>query len=202
MGKVAGLVLAGGQSSRMGEDKAELIRSGQSMLQFSQALLADAGIRDVFISRNESGDKQQVIKDVIENRGPLAGIYSALLHIKEVGKYDAVLIVAVDMPLLNVDLIKQLMVHGNQSTSACSQEKSLRPACFADNFFPLYLPINQAVIDYLKAQIFNDDGNLKVKWLIKAFDGDFIDHQHHRALMNTNTPQQWQQSQQQLAERG
>lgn len=188
MNDIVGVVLAGGQSSRMGEDKAQLNRNGQSMLQFNQSLLIDANISHIFVSRNHDGG----IKDVVENRGPLAGIYSSLLHIRE-HSHQAVLIVAVDMPLMTADLLAQLCIHGQQTG---------RPACFADNFFPLYLPINQAVIDYLHQQLFNDDGNLKVKWLIKAFDGDFIDHQHHNKLINTNTPQQWRQSQIDLATRG
>lgn len=189
MNHIAGLVLAGGQSARMGEDKAQLNRDGQSMLQFNQSLLIEASISNIFVSRNQ-GDG---IRDVIEKRGPLAGIYSSLLHIRENSKHQAVLIVAVDMPLLTAQLLHQLCTHG-QNTG--------RPACFADNYFPLYLPINQDVIDYLKAQLFSDDGNLKVKGLIKAFDGDFLDHQQQDKLINTNTPQQWQQSQIDLAKRG
>lgn len=189
MNHIAGVILAGGQSSRMGEDKALLSRNGQSMLQFNQSLLADANVNRIFVSRNQDDG----IKDVVADRGPLAGIYSSLLHIRENGGHQAALIVAVDMPMMSADLFKQLCIHGQQTG---------RPACFADNFFPLYLPINQAVIDYLHQQLFSDEGNLKVKWLIKAFDGDFIDHQHHNKLINTNTPQQWRQSQIDLATRG
>jgi len=76
-----GVVLAGGLSSRMGQDKAQLKRqqkatspsenSAHSMLDFSKQLLADAGIKDIVIS----GDNHQ-IPDRVAHAGPVGGIYS------------------------------------------------------------------------------------------------------------------------------
>jgi len=53
------------------------------------------------------------------------------------------------------------------------------------------------VHSYLEQQLFHQ-GNLKVKGLIQAFDGEFVAHPNADRLMNTNTPEQWRQSQHQL----
>lgn len=189
----AGVILAGGLSSRMGSDKAELRRGDSSMLAFSQAVLEDAQISDIHISRNVG----EGIKDIFEQCGPLGGIYSVL----KVVKSSAVIIVPVDMPLLQSDDLTQLIEHGQQIN---------RPVCFADCYLPLYLPVNDEVINYLEDQLSND-GNRKIRGLIKRFDGVELAHQNQSLLVNTNTPQQWQQSipftqqqltQQQTASRG
>ncbi|NRA60762.1 MAG: NTP transferase domain-containing protein, partial [Psychrobium sp.] len=45
-----GVVLAGGLSSRMGQDKASLIRNNINMLQFTTQLLNDVGLSKVLVS--------------------------------------------------------------------------------------------------------------------------------------------------------
>lgn len=176
-----GVILAGGLSSRMGSDKAELQRGNSSMLAFCQALLADAQINDIHISRNVG----EGIKDIFEQCGPLGGIYSVLKTVQSSAvPFSSVIIVPVDMPLLQADDLTQLIEHGQQKN---------RPVYFADCFLPLYLPVNIEVINYLEEQLSND-GNRKIRGLIKRFDGVELPHQNQSLLVNTNTPQQWQQS--------
>jgi molybdopterin-guanine dinucleotide biosynthesis protein A len=183
----SGVILAGGLSSRMGSDKAELRRGDSSMLAFCQAVLEDAQIGDIHISRNVG----EGIKDIFEQCGPLGGIYSVLKTVSSSSAEPfsavlsfAVIVVPVDMPLLQAEDLSQLIEHG---------QKINRPVCFADCYLPLYLPVNIEVINYLEDQLSND-GNLKIRGLIKRFDGVELAHQNQSLLVNTNTPQQWQQS--------
>jgi molybdopterin-guanine dinucleotide biosynthesis protein A len=179
-----GVILAGGLSSRMGTDKAELIRGNSSMINFCHELLDDCGVNSVRVSRNVG----EGIRDIFEQSGPLGGIYSAIKTIQT----GAVLIVPVDMPLLVAgDLIK-LIEHG---------QKTQKPVCYEDCYLPLYLPVNHQVIDYLEDQLRND-GNRKVKALINQFDGIYLPVDNQTTLVNTNTPQQWQQTQLQMTSRG
>ena len=80
---VYGLVLAGGQSRRMGTDKALLEHGGRSQLAHVVELL-EAEVDRVFVSaRPDQQDepersRYELIVDRYEDMGPLAGILSAM----------------------------------------------------------------------------------------------------------------------------
>ena len=94
-----GVVLAGGLSSRMGQDKAQLKRnkhsepSKLSMLEFSKQVLKDSGIRNIIVS----GDNYDV-PDQIKQSGPVAGILSVLAKYPQV---KSLLILPVDLPFID-----------------------------------------------------------------------------------------------------
>ena len=69
-----GVVLAGGQSSRMGSDKANLILKNKTLLQNACELLTAAGASDVLISRNVQSTTAQYIADIYPGSGPLGGL--------------------------------------------------------------------------------------------------------------------------------
>lgn len=173
-----GLVLAGGRSSRMGSDKANLMRGNLSLLAFSQQLLLSAGVSEVLVSRNTGCG----VADIVTEKGPLGGIYSVLKYSESIKN---LMILAVDMPLLAVEDIRHLMDVGHRTEQA---------VCFEDNFFPLYLPVSPQLVSYLEQQLF-EDGNLKVKAMIDFVGGRYQPHIESRRLMNTNTLEQWQKCQ-------
>ena len=80
---VYGLILAGGKSRRMGQDKALLKNNGQSQLAYVAGVL-DACVERVFVSTraDQAHDKERAQFDQIVDRyndlGPVAGILSAL----------------------------------------------------------------------------------------------------------------------------
>lgn len=107
---IRGLVLAGGRSLRMGEDKAGLMAGGMTLLQRAFVLLS-ARIDDVYVSvrADQSGDELRadypLIEDQYSDLGPAAGILSA----HRFAPHVAWLVIACDMPLLDDDLLAQLM---------------------------------------------------------------------------------------------
>ncbi|MFT5163639.1 MAG: molybdopterin-guanine dinucleotide biosynthesis protein A [Alteromonadaceae bacterium] len=173
-----GIILAGGLSSRMGTDKALLKRNGVTMLEHCEQLLKQAGITQILISRNNGSG----IADIIQNSGPLGGIYSV---IKPLPSGTAVVILPVDMPLLAADDLSLLIQIGQQSNQMIF---------FDDCYLPLYLPVDESVKAYLHEQLHND-GNRSVKGLIKHFTWQSLAVNDSQKLTNTNTPQQWQQTQ-------
>ena len=178
MQKCIGIVLAGGLSSRMGTDKSQLMRQQQKMLDFSQQRLKDAGIDDVVISGDKYG-----IEDIYKQAGPLSGVYSVLQqHI-----CTSVLILPVDLPLISVDAIKQLKHLGQLTNKACFYE---------DNAIPLYLPINSFSELFFARAFTNFNGKgPSVKSLLNQVPHQAIPLTDKRMLMNTNTPQEWQDAQ-------
>lgn len=94
---LAGFVLAGGRSSRMGQDKALLALGGVPLVQRSVAKLQRL-TRQVFIlgSRPDLASFAPLVPDLRESCGPLGGMEAALSHTP----CEWSLILPVDMPFL------------------------------------------------------------------------------------------------------
>src|SRR5437016_13038362 len=102
---VSAFVLAGGQSTRMGEDKAFLLLDGRTLLQhaleLARSVADDARIVDSAGGAG-SGTSQKfaayapVIQDIYAASGPLAGIHAAL----RATSTELNLMLAVDVPLV------------------------------------------------------------------------------------------------------
>lgn len=104
-------ISAGGQSSRMGTDKAFVELSGKPMIQHVIERVADLGQNETFIITNRPDDYQHLglpmFPDVVPDKGSLGGIYTALHH----STYHHTLVVACDMPFLNPDLLHYMLAH-------------------------------------------------------------------------------------------
>ena len=105
-------VLAGGQSTRMGQDKAFLTLAGRTLL--DRALeVAGSLTRDVYIA----GDAAKfaafgpVVEDVYRQRGPLGGIHAALRR----STSELNLMLAVDLPFVNLRFLQYLVVEAHES---------------------------------------------------------------------------------------
>jgi len=210
-----GVVLAGGLSSRMGQDKAQLKRqykatspaenSAHSMLDFSKQLLADAGIKDIVIS----GDNHQ-IPDRVAHAGPVGGIYSVLAHYPEHLQPKALLILPVDLPLMTATALSELRLKGELSHKATFFRDSQKNM----HHIPLYLP-NNAFLNMFLLQAFhrgklltnstisNTNNETKknksgpsVRAMLEQVPHQAIASLNSQVLFNTNTPEQWQQAQQ------
>ena len=106
------IVLAGGKSSRMRENKALLTFEGEPLLARIGNCLEDLG-HEVYIA----GKKAEYdvfpypqIADIYPNKGPLGGIYSALVHLKE-----DILVCPCDMPLLDRSIFYFLQSNADYS---------------------------------------------------------------------------------------
>ena len=209
-----GVVLAGGLSSRMGQDKAQLtrlknvttatnnsaIKSTSSMLDFSKQLLSDAGIKNIVVS----GDNYQ-IPDLVPCSGPVGGIYSVLAHYPEHLQPKALLILPVDLPLMTAADLAKLRLKGELCHKATFFSDSQKQA----HHIPLYLP-NNAFLQLFLAQAFQQEkilaiGNEKsnkngpsVRAMLAQVPHQAITSPNKQALFNTNTPEQWRQAQQQF----
>lgn len=114
--KIAGLVLAGGRSRRMGSDKASLRRGGKTQLERAVGLLAEQ-LDEVFVStrRDQADDPVRrdfaQIVDRYDNLGPLAGILSAMHARPDL----AWLVLACDLPNVDAETIRFLLENASAS---------------------------------------------------------------------------------------
>lgn len=107
---VTAFVLAGGKSSRMGQDKALLrMPSGVTLLQH---IVATAKLVADNVALLGSGEKYrdvvddvEIVEDVYRDCGPLGGIHAALSSTST----DLNLVIATDMPNVSVELLRFLI---------------------------------------------------------------------------------------------
>lgn len=111
---VAAFVLAGGKSSRMGSDKAFLELNGRTLLAW--ALDRVRGVTSDFHivgPRAKFEPFGPTIEDVYKDRGPLAGIHTAL----HTSTRELNLVLAVDLPYMDPSFLTYLVAkaRGNDS---------------------------------------------------------------------------------------
>lgn len=129
-----GLVLAGGQSRRMGQDKALMRYQGRTLIDNASLLLQSASCDKVLISRNAPG----FLNDKIEDAGPLSGVHAVLDALSQSDNHNGnpceLLVLPVDMPQMTPELLRILVSRGREAEKACYVEK---------RFLPFYLPVTQ-----------------------------------------------------------
>jgi molybdenum cofactor guanylyltransferase len=126
---VTGFVLAGGKSSRMGQDKA-FMQFGERTLLAHALELARAATGKVWIigSAEKFATFGPVLEDVFPGRGPLAGIQAALAGTRT----ELNLITAVDMPFLQLDFLNYLIARARASHAEVVVPRAgggLQPLC-------------------------------------------------------------------------
>jgi molybdopterin-guanine dinucleotide biosynthesis protein A len=104
---VVGAVLAGGESRRLGRDKALLPWLGKALLLHPFEVLQEVMSEVVVVTvggRSYGELGVPVIHDRFEGLGPLAGIHAAL----EWARSRPVFVVACDLPFVSVDLVEHV----------------------------------------------------------------------------------------------
>jgi molybdopterin-guanine dinucleotide biosynthesis protein A len=124
LSKPAGLVLAGGRSTRLGTDKSLLLLDNKPLYQLAQEKLSPFCSK-IFFSINESQTLPVAnwVLDKYDDQGPLSGILSALDFIDK-----PLLVMAVDMPAIQRSTIELLLKQhrpNNKVTAYFNTEKQL-----------------------------------------------------------------------------
>ena len=102
-----GIILAGGKSSRMGEDKGLVLLNGKPMIQYVIEALKEVVSEISIISNNESYHKfgTPVYSDIIKEKGPVGGIYTGLYH----STTELNFCISCDVPMISSDFIFWLL---------------------------------------------------------------------------------------------
>ena len=115
---VAGVVLAGGRSSRFGRDKLVETYRNMPLLHHAVLRLGEVCARIVIVLAPESaappvppGIDVTVARDPTEGRGPLAGLHAGLLAVTS----DLALVAAGDMPELQTRVLLELLHVANEA---------------------------------------------------------------------------------------
>ncbi|MGB1090899.1 MAG: NTP transferase domain-containing protein [Oceanobacter sp.] len=189
--KVLGLVLAGGESRRMGRDKALLPFKGFSSLLHRQVkLMQQLPLFELVVSRHERLQTPTdlgvpILSDHNDQQhdGPLAGLHSAAFAYPEA---DALLVLPVDLPLMDSSSMDRLLTEGI---------KRQVPLYFEDEYLPLYLPLTETIREYLADQLSMMASDRSIRGLLRANQAQTLIPKNQRALTNANTEAEWQATQ-------
>ncbi len=195
---VTGIILAGGASSRMGQNKAIIELDGQPLVaRVVQALrpLSD----DILIVANDPLPFRflnlPIIPDIASGYGPLMGLYSGLMA----ASGDLAVALAVDMPFLTSEFLQMLLARApGYDVVIPETDGRLHPLCAVYRRATCLPAIEQAITRGQRRLIaFHPQVNVRLvdEDELRAVSPDLL------ALSNVNTPQELAQARQLLRKR-
>ena len=104
---ITGIILAGGKSSRMGKDKGFLELNGKTFMSHIIEALKPVVKEIIVVSNASDYDVFNLIRveDMIEDAGPLAGLYTGLFH----SETENNIVLSCDVPLISTGVLKKLI---------------------------------------------------------------------------------------------
>jgi molybdopterin-guanine dinucleotide biosynthesis protein A len=184
-------ILAGGQSRRMGQEKAFLTIGGRPVIQ--RVLWSIADLSDDLLIVTNAPDMyrhlgQRMVSDVYPGKGALGGIYTAI----HAARHSHCLVVACDMPFLNTDLLSHLMTLSPDFDVVIPLIRDFPETMHAIYGKTCLEPIERRLsADQLKIISFFDD--VRVHYVpreeVARYDPAF------HSFLNMNTPDDWQKLQ-------
>lgn len=190
---ISAIVLAGGESRRLGRDKCMLLVEGQSLLDRTLGLLASLAADLVVVSNDPHRTADvpfpvRLVPDREPGVGALMGLYSGLLA----ARHDRAVAVACDMPFLNLSLLRHMV--------GLSADHDVVLPRLGDLVEPLHAVYGKGCLGPMERQLargrrrivsFFDE--VRVCYVEQA-EVDRYDP-HHLSFLNVNTPDDWRRVQ-------
>ncbi len=190
-----GLILSGGASSRMRQDKGTIDYHGVPQREYLYRLLKEV-CDDVFLSIQEKqlDEIPKRVKTIVDQdkfKGPFNGILSA----HAVHKNMAWLVLACDLPFMDSDVLRQLIEQRNpkKCATAFANPKTGDPEPLACIYEPDGL---EKALEFL-----NDSNYPSPKKFLMNIDISLIHPKDELVLFNANSPSDYDFVKKKLAER-
>jgi molybdenum cofactor guanylyltransferase len=184
--EVTGVLLAGGKSRRMGEDKRYLVMGGETLLERGLGVLRSVFQEVLIVIAQDSspiGVDARFVRDLVPECGSLGGLYTGLMQ----ATTPHIFVVACDMPFLDQAVIAQFT-----SRRATADIVMAKLAARLHPMHALYgkrcLPVLEQMIQarQLKIQEVVSHASLRVQY-VTEMDLSSIDPSG-RSFQNVNTP--------------
>jgi molybdenum cofactor guanylyltransferase len=133
-----GVILCGGKSSRMGDDKGLMLSGKKTWAQLAKEKLSELNINTVLsVNQNQFNGYQSIFSEqelVADNPelnigGPLLGVLSVHSHFPN----EDLLLLACDLPKMNAIVLKELMSHfvqkENEEAIVFKMKDHIEPLC-------------------------------------------------------------------------
>ncbi len=180
---ISGIILSGGKSSRMGEDKALKKLNNITLIECTIKKIQHQ-VNSITINTNQNLTRYKklgypIIEDLNPDRlGPLSGIYSALKSITTNWAFFS----ACDTPSLPNDIVARLF------TATQSQKKLIAVVETNNKLQPLVLLVHKKLINNLNDFITN--GQRKTQdWILQQHPAIVDCSEESKAFININTTQ-------------
>ncbi|MDN4606120.1 molybdenum cofactor guanylyltransferase [Sporosarcina highlanderae] len=185
---MAGIVLAGGLSSRFGSPKAFAEWGNRHFYELSLQALSPFCENNVIVTRPELverfPDELIVTTDIAEfaGQGPVAGILSGMQKIKA----DRYIVLPCDMPFMTADVIKRLFECHSSGVTAVVLDGKYHPLVSVwDKTVLLDL---QEALENGRRRVMDVQEKHGVRWI----EGELLtEDDAERVFMNANTPTFW-----------
>jgi molybdopterin-guanine dinucleotide biosynthesis protein A len=193
---VGAAILAGGLSRRMGDNKAllRLEEGGSTIIEVAVARLAEAGLPPPTVITNSPKDYSflglECVPDDIKGAGALGGLLTALSHTQ----HERVLVVACDMPELNVGLLRYMLAEQGEYDAIVPKWHDGGQV----RVEPLHAIYSTTCLETIRKQI--ERGELKMGNFLEEINVRYLAEDEMRlydpelrSFVNVNTPQEWLQ---------
>ena len=182
------LLLAGGKSSRMGSNKAELLYKGRTFVENSIDKMERLGIKKIFLSGYERERSDlEVVWDTYREMGPLGGLHACMKRMKT----PYCLVLPVDVPQIPVEFLDKLLAAHELECKDPEKKKLpflLKHEAFMEPLIGIY-PVT--MVDFIEERM--KENRLSVFRMIEAwgcvcFQTDIPAWQ----VANLNTPEEYE----------
>lgn len=190
--KIPAYILAGGKSTRMGTEKGLVELQGKAFISHIIDVLSPVTKEINIISNNRAYEQfgYPLIPDLIKEKGPMAGIYTGLLHSKE----EFNLFLSCDIPLINEKLLLHLITKAQEKnqTTVIQHKELIEPLCAVYKRSELPL-INELI----------EKNELSVRRTLQVLNTQYLqiekeDFYHERMFSNINSKEELEQLEKEL----
>ncbi|KAA0210756.1 MAG: molybdenum cofactor guanylyltransferase [Ignavibacteriaceae bacterium] len=151
-------ILAGGKSSRMGDDKGMLRVNGKHLIEFTIEPLKKSGLNPKIIANNESYKifGLEVFPDEVKGKGPIGGLLTSMVNCKR----DHLLLISCDMPFISEDSVAYLLAESEDGKICVSSD--------GEKINPLFAIYPVTILGFVNSRI--NENKLKMTELILSSD--------------------------------
>ena len=182
---INGLVLIGGESTRMGTDKSELNYFGKPQKEHVKELLENNNLKSYYSVQNNNGNENE-IPDTFLNLGPFGGICSAFQKDPNI----AWLVIATDVPFVDDAMIKLLLEKRNPAKVATAIKGKGKE--FVEPLITIYEPKAYPLLLQYLAQGYSCPRKMLINTDVEIVEVD------DAMIRNINTPEEYEQATKEL----
>ena len=188
-----GVILAGGRSRRMGENKAEMVFRGEPLLARVARKVSPA-VDELLVIGPQSlsplAPRARVVEDALPAIGPLGGLYTALTTTTGA----RILLVACDMPFICPGLVKAMLAYAETH-----DDTDVVPLNTNRHIQPLHAVYSRRCLPEVERALEASDHSLHAllaQLAVVAIDTDTVRREDPDGLsaFNVNTPDDWRQA--------
>lgn len=178
----AGFVLVGGNSSRMGRDKALLPWNGTTLAQHVAGIVSEAAGCAALLGdpARFGGLGYPVYADRVPGRGPIGGILTALL----VSPAEWCLVAGCDMPAISLAILRLLLDEADGSAVQCVVPMG------ASGPEPLCAVYHRSCLPVLEQAVAR--GRLKMRDVVRELSTRLVTGIDPGCFVNLNTPEEFE----------